>query len=468
MKRRTMIHGLGALAAAAGADATLGRLDLIGAALAAAKTAPSDYRALVCLFLFGGNDGFNLLVPMDAARYTPYANARGDLSVPIANLLPIEPDAPAGAPLGLNPGVPALRDLFAAGRLSFISDVGTLVEPTERSGYFSGQTRLPPQLYSHNDQQEEWMRGSANNLDAEGWGGRVADLLHAAHNSGTVPMNVSLFGSNLLQVGRSLASYDLTVDGVVPLMGFQPFLPRVAARRQAFNALLALVAPTSGSGHPHLMVREYARRQRQARELEGVVTGALNQAPAFAAPFPNGNLLAMQLRQIARLIAVGPSLGLSRQIFFAGLGGFDTHAAQATDLPPLLATLNGALGWFDAALGELGARGRVTTFTASDFGRTLTRNQTGTDHGWSNHQLVMGGAIRGRRVFGTLPDFAAGGPRDAGEGRLIPTTSSDQLHASLATWLGVAAPDLATVFPNLSNFPGGALPLFAESGHRAP
>ena len=463
MKRRELLQGLGALAAGAGVTGTLGRLDLIGSAVAGSAVAgtASDYRALVCVFLFGGNDGFNLLLPMDAARYQPYAAARGDLAVPLASLLPLNVDSTTPVSVGVNPGVPALRDLFDAGRLSFVSDIGTLVQPTDRESYFSGQAELPPQLYSHNDQQEEWMRGSANNVDAEGWGGLVADLIGGVHNSGVVPMNVSLSGANLLQVGRSAASYDMTVDGVVPLMGFQPFLPRTAAKRQAFEALAALAAPNSGSGHPHMMVREFARRQRRARELEGVVTQALAQAPAFAAPFPTNNLLAAQLRVIARMISVAPQLGLNRQIFFAGLGGFDTHAAQANDHPPLLAALNGALGWFDAALGERGMRDRITTFTASDFGRTLTRNQTGTDHGWASHHLVMGGAVRGRRVFGALPDFSPGGSRDAGEGRIIPTTASDQMHAALARWLGVAAPDLSIVFPNLVRFPAGPLPLFA-------
>ncbi len=462
MKRRELLRGLGALAVGAGLSGTFGRLQLIGSAAAATSgTAPDDYRALVCVFLFGGNDGFNLLVPMDAPRYQSYAAARGDLAVPLASLLPLNVDSATPVSVGVNPGVPALRNLFDAGRLSFVSDIGTLAQPTDRDSYFNGQAELPPQLYSHNDQQEEWMRGSANNVDAEGWGGRVADLIDSAHNSGVVPMNVSLSGANLLQVGRSAASYDMTVDGVVPLMGFQPFLPRTIAKRQAFDALAALAAPNAGSGHPHMMVREFARRQRRARELEGVVTQALAQAPAFATPFPGNNLLAAQMRVIARMISVAPQLGLNRQIFFAGLGGFDTHAAQANDHPPLLAALNGALGWFDAALGELGLRERVTAFTASDFGRTLTRNQTGTDHGWASHHLVMGGAVHGRRVFGSLPDFSPGGARDAGEGRLIPTTASDQMHAALASWLGVAAPDLATVFPNLARFPAGLLPLFA-------
>jgi uncharacterized protein (DUF1501 family) len=397
---------------------------------------------------------------MDSGRYQPYAAARGDLSVPLANLMALNVDSPSPISIGVNPGVSALRDLFHAGRLSFVSDIGTLVQPTDRAGFLAGTTALPPQLFSHNDQQEEWMRGSANNIDAEGWGGRVADLLSNVHNTGSVPMNVSLFGSNLLQVGRSVASYDLTVDGVVPLLGFENTLPRVAAKRQAFDALVSLAAPASGSGDPHMMVREIARRQRQARSLESVVTSALASAPAFAAPLPAGNPLAAQLRVIARMISVSQQLGLGRQIFFAGLGGFDTHAAQAQDHPPLLSWLNGAVNWFDAALGEIGARNNVTTFTASEFGRTLTRNQTGTDHGWSGHQLVMGGAIQGRRILGSLPDFQPGSARDAGEGRIIPTTSTDQLHAALATWMGVAAIDLPTVFPNLANFPAGPLPVF--------
>jgi uncharacterized protein (DUF1501 family) len=191
------------------------------------------------------------------------------------------------------------------------------------------------------------------------------------------------------------------------------------------------------------------------------VSSALASAPAFATPLPAGNPLAAQLRVIARMISVGQDLGLGRQIFFAGLGGFDTHAFQGRDHPPLLSGLNAAVNWFDAALGEIGAREHVTTFTASEFGRTLTRNQTGTDHGWSSHQLVMGGAIQGRRILGSLPEFQPGSARDAGEGRIIPTTSTDQLHAALATWMGVGAGDLPTVFPNLANFPAGPLAIFS-------
>lgn len=404
-----------------------------------------DYKALVGVFLFGGNDSFNNIVPSSDTEYNVYAQSRQNLAIPQSVLLPINPVTPDGATYGFHPAMTEMRDLFESGHLAVIANIGTLIEPVTKDSYNAKSVTLPPQLFSHNDQQQEWQ--SANRLGPlkkTGWAGRIADLLDSANANQDLSMNITTFGNNLWQVGDGVIPYSIGTQGAVTLSGLFSGSSRQNRRRQAFEFLL-------NKTHAHLFEGEYARIQRRAMGLADSINTALASLPALTTVFPATNLAA-QLQMVARLIGVRGDLGVSRQVFFVGTGGYDTHDDQETRQPVLLQTLSQALAAFYSALSELSVGSSVTTFTMSDFGRTLTSNGDGTDHAWGGHQFVMGDAVAGRDIYGTMPSLAIGGPDDTRGGRIIPTIAVDQYGATLGRWFGVTEPELDQVFPNLANF----------------
>lgn len=421
----------------------LGALSGMGAASALAATASSSYRALVCVYLYGGNDAFNLIVPTDSSGYALYRTARPNIALANGDLLPITPRTADGHRYGLHPAMPELKTLFDNQRLAVVANLGSLLTPTTKADYQANRN-LPPQLFSHSDQTDQWMSVQTGSLQRTGWGGRLGDLLQAGNVANGLSMNISIDGNNLFQTGSTVVPYSISPGGVEDYYYLGQYDP--AARLAAFQALL-----DQGAASSNLLERQSAAAVTQSRALGSLLSSALAGAPALATAFPD-SYFAQQLQMVARLISVRSQLGAKRQIFFVTLGGFDTHDGQLDQQAQLYAQLSQALSAFYAATVELGVADAVTTFTESDFGRTLSNNDDGTDHGWGSHHLVMGAAVRGGDLYGRMPDLTLGGPDDADAGRMIPSTSIDQYAATLGSWLGASSPDLATLFPNLSRF----------------
>lgn len=434
-------------AAAGGVACALGHTPGTVWAQVAGSGGFSDYKALVCLFLFGGNDSWNMFVPTGSAEYSAYARSRGagtasSLALDAASLLPV-----AGAPYGFHPAMTGVRGLFDTGRAAVLANVGPLVRPTTKAQYQTPGHELPPQLFSHNDQQAQWhsLRGRA--VLRSGWAGRVADILAGDTAGQQLALNVSLSGQTFFQAGEQATPYVMGATGPAAFLGHGD-TGTALSRRQAFEAIVA-------AGDPTVYGRSFAAVQGRALQFAGRVNAALAGAHAFEA-LPDGtglSSLATQLRTVAKMISARDTLGMSRQVFFVSTGGFDTHDNQNDDQPGLLANVSDAVSRFDAALREIGMDGSVTLFTHSDFGRTLTSNGDGSDHAWGGVQLIVGGAVRGGTVYGDYPLLEIGSELDVGGGRFIPTTSADQYAATLARWFGVPDGRLAEVAPHLANFP---------------
>ncbi|HYE18510.1 MAG TPA: DUF1501 domain-containing protein [Tepidisphaeraceae bacterium] len=428
-----------AACAAVGATAvtsTVADLRMINAVSAA--TNPADYKALVCLFLFGGNDGNNLVVPTDSTSYGQYAAARGGLALGTGQLAAINPAVSDGHSYGMHPACPEIAQLFNSGKAALVFNVGSLVVPTTKTQFQAQSVPLPAQLFAHSEQQVQWQTSIPDRLGRSGWGGRAADLLNSMNGSASVSMNISINTSNVFQVGNQVTPYTVSQNGSVGL----PWT--TGTRLQAVKDLL-------DQPHPNLYEDTYAKTTRRAIDNDALLSGALGAAAPFTTPFPSGGLAA-QLKMIARLIAARGTLGHSRQIFFASVGGYDLHGTQAGAHHDLLRELSTSLKAFYDCTVELGVASQVTTFTASDFGRTLQTNGTGSEHGWGNHQIVMGGAVRGQRTYGVFPNMAINGPDDTGQGRWIPTISVDEYSATMAKWFGVSPTNMPIVFPNIARF----------------
>ncbi|XOV82006.1 MAG: DUF1501 domain-containing protein [bacterium] len=400
-----------------------------------------DYRALVCILLAGGADSNNILVPIDDARYASYAAGRADLALPQSSLLPLRQTG--NYEYGVHPGMVEVQQLFDAGNLSFVANIGPLVQPTSRSQYDSASVPLPLGLFSHSDQIAVWQTAAAGSRINTGFGGRLADLVTREVPAGPVSMNISMSGTNLFQTGNQVASYAIDVnDGVRTLAGY------AEADNQVFTrALDALVNQT----YADPFRRTYADQLRQAMTTSNNLDAILSAAPAVNVPFSTGEL-SRALEQVAQLISVRTQLGATRQTFFITIGGWDHHDEVLNNQARMLPEISRGLGEFYAATQTLGLAENIVTFTISDFGRTLTSNGRGSDHGWGGHNLIMGAGVAGGTVFGQYPDLSLGSELDLGRGRFLPTTSIDEFYAELALWFGVPAENLSSVLPNISAF----------------
>ncbi len=440
--------------------ATLGRLEL---AQAASRT--SDYRALVCLYLYGGNDSYNMVVPRTASAHALYAAARPAIAMRREQLLPLEPGAGGmGIEWGLHPAMPELADLFHRGHAGLVANMGPLVVPTTADDYRQQRVPLPPELFSHVDQQAHSMSLGSEVEARPGWGGRLADRLAerlaANRDANGLPPSLSLSGANAWQNGSAGGLYTLGSTGVTRLDATLRSDPsaRWTTRRDAFNALLDL-----GARDGSTFVRESARTTRRARDFAESVNAAIEQvSPATAFP---ATTLGSSMRTIARVIGARRALGQTRQVFFVGFGGWDTHDNMLEDHPILLSTVSQALGAFHRATVELGVADAVTTFTMTDFGRTLNNNGDGTDHGWGGHGWVLGGDVLGGRFHGAMNEYALGAATDVGRGRMVPTTSVDALAAAMSRWMGLEEHDVRELFPRLGALESarGALSLFGAA-----
>lgn len=401
-----------------------------------------DYKALVCVFMFGGNDSFNMVVPNTLAEYNAYAQSRQNLAVAKEDLLPINPvsSAPGSEPFGLHPAMTSLQQMFETGTASIVANVGPLIEPTTKDQFFNQSVALPPQLFSHNDQQDQWLSLRGKTPSKTGWAGRMADLIRSNVAGQQMATNASLFGSSTFQAADETVAYVMGPGGPQQFEGFTP------EQRAAFLRIV-------DADYDSIYERGFAAVQRRAIDAADTVTAAINspEAQAVSTIFPQGQL-GTQLQTVARLIASRDQLQMQRQIFFVATGGFDSHDNQNADQPGLLANISESIAAFHAATVEIGVDTSVTTFTQSDFGRTLTSNGDGTDHAWGGNQIVAGGAVNGRDIYGNFPELQIGGPDDVGGGRMIPTTSADQFAATLAKWFGIPDVDLDIVAPHIDNF----------------
>jgi uncharacterized protein (DUF1501 family) len=442
--RRNFLKGLGC--GALSATPLLGTLAHLGSVTtAAAQSMPpgNDYRALVCILLAGGNDSYNMIVPHELGEYADYLSARSDLALDRDELLVVSPPG-VGRDFGFHPSMSEAKAIFDAGRLAVVNNVGTLVEPVTLATIDSGAARLPLGLYSHSDQIRQWQTSVPDDREALGWGGRMADLLGGFNSTSEISMGISLSGSNDLQAGVTTREFAITNDGSTGIIGFGDSDPVLALRETAIRSMI-------DRQYKNLLELAFAETLSGGIRNDEVFSASISGAPDLD-PFFSAAPLSQSLRMISETIAVRESLGMRRQTFFVLVGGWDHHDEVLAAQAPMLAGVSRALSEFDAALGSLGVRDEVTTFTISDFGRTLTSNGRGSDHGWGGNALVMGGAVKGGDFYGTPPPLYPGNELDTGRGRLIPTLSTDEYFAELALWFGVSVGDLDSVLPNIGRF----------------
>jgi uncharacterized protein (DUF1501 family) len=456
VSRRAFLRRAGALSMMGSAAPWALNLSAMADAAAATSTvaAGNDYKALVCVFLNGGNDHANTIVPVDAASHAIYSTARGGLALPLSSLqaTALSPTRalPDGRQLALAPSLAPLKPLFDSGKMAVLLNIGPLIQPTTLDEFEGNRVPLPPKLFSHNDQQSVWQSYAQEGAPA-GWGGHLGDVFMAGNGKSAFTC-VNVAGNAIFLSGDTVAPYILNPYGPFPLQAANGWMYGSPACSELFKRVV------TQPGSSHVMAQMHAQTMRRAIDAQADLSAALASAPTLSTTFDPSNSLAVQLNMVARMVSVRKTLGLRRQVFFVSLGGFDTHDSLTAQHPALLGKVAQALKAFSDALTELGVAEQVTTFTASDFGRTLSSNGDGSDHGWGAHHLVLGGAVRGGRFYGSLPEPGLKGPQDAGQGRLLPTMAVDQLAGALAGWMGVSANDQrALIAPHLSAFDGGVL-----------
>ena len=445
---------------AAGATATtlVSTAASLGAMQTAAAQAAPEYRAMVCILLAGGNDSYNMVVPTEAGEYAAYAGIRSDLALPAAQLLPLSLGDLGGRSFGLHPNMGRLATLVNRGDAALVANVGTLLEAFDPVAVENGTAELPLGLFSHADQIAQWQTARPDQRTSEGWAGRIADLMQPG-NSGGVPMNISLSGTNTFQSGQQSSEFSVNAegDGSVSVNGYGEDSDFGRFRTQTFDQLLNV-------SRSQPLRREFAARFRSAIDTNSAFSEAMTSVPPLATAF-SANPLSQSLRQIARVIGVRDLLGATRQTFYITFGGWDHHDEVLVNQSQMLPIVSNGLAEFRDALVELGVFDAVTTFTISDFGRTLTSNGRGSDHGWGGHHVVMGGSVNGARLFGDYPVLDPASPLDVGRGIYAPTVSTDEYFADLALWFGVSEADLGLVLPNVRRFvptgSGAPLGLFA-------
>jgi uncharacterized protein (DUF1501 family) len=448
-------------ACALGGMAMASSLDTFGVVHALTPQSATDYRALVCVFLNGGNDGNNMF--LDLNQYNAYSTARAaaQLALPQANFLPVSPVS--GGSFGFHPNLPELQTLFNSGKLAVLCNNGPLVEPLTRTTYQNGTGKKPLQLFSHSDQVGLYQTAIANSVSQTGWGGRLADKTLGLNGPATFPSNISIAGVNLYLTGidtRQLAVADsnTTLANVLQLNSAP------GASGTEVNSRLASFHELRTFDNNFKLIKAASDIRSSSIQTDNALSSV---NPNLNTAFPNTSL-GRQLKQVALLIKASTDLTLpvpidmKRQIFFTQLGGFDTHSGQLNGQGTLLQQVSQAISAFYSATVELGLQDKITLFTMSDFSRTLQPSGSGaaavgSDHAWGNHQFIVGGSVLGHTLYGTYPNLAPGGPDDTDggaspRGRWIPTTSIEQYAATLASWYGLSSADLTAVFPLIGHF----------------
>lgn len=442
-------------------------INLATVGAAAAQNNASDYKALVCLFLYGANDHFNTVLATDSSSWQQYqtirtTNEAGSIALPAVGntggVIGITPKTmQSGRSFALHPNLTGIKNLFDNGRAAIIANVGPLVMPTTLAQYKAGSVKLPPKLFSHNDQQSLWQAYAPEGA-AYGWGGRMGDMM-AASNSNPIFTAISASGNAVFLAGRNVNQYQVSASGAVPIAGISGTL---YGSSTAANSLRSIITGDSSN----YFQKEQSAITNRAISAQSLLSPAMAIAGNGGVPNPTqylnpntnalaNNALATQLQTVARIIAGRNTLGAKRQVFFVSIGGFDTHDAQRSLQADLLARVSHAISYFDTTLGSLmgsDMRNQVTLFTASDFGRTFTSNGDGTDHGWGSHHFIVGGAVKGSDIYGSFPITGLKHSQDVGSGSLLPQFSVDQYGATLANWFGLSTTQINDIFPNIVNF----------------
>lgn len=412
----------------------------INAMMSAAPPPPfGDYKAIVCLFLHGGNDSYNMLVPNTPSEYGHYSDTRSNLALLQPDLLSI-----GSGDFGLNPSLPGVRDMYNTGDLAFLANVGTLVQPTTVGEYYGGTANLPLGLFSHLDQYKHWQSCRPNKRVTKGWGGYMADLLGYTNSNERISMNVSLSGTNIFQNGEMTIPFSMNYNGPTLPTNHTNIYGRNPDRREAMDSILNYTFSDP-------FQNTYANTLHQSIESAEEFKNAVDAIPDFSTTFSD-HRLSNEFKMIAKTIAARDTLGFERQIFFVRYGGWDHHDQLLTEQAVKLNVVNDALVEFKNVLNELGVFSNVTTFVGSEFARKLLSNGNGSDHGWGGNVMVMGGNVNGGNVYGSYPSLEIGSPNYLNGGIMVPTTATDSLFSELALWYGVEPSDLTTIFPNLGNF----------------
>lgn len=417
----------------------------------------NDYKALVCILLAGGNDSFNMLVPTTNSAYNEYAVTRSNLALAQNSLLGLN-GTTGGQTYGIHPAMPEVQTLYNSGRLGFISNVGTLINPITKTQYENQSANLPLGLFSHADQIQQWQTSIPQSRTAVGWGGRMADILSSMNSNQNISMNISLSGTNVFQAGNNVVEYTINPSGTGSIglrnddeADFYSTLRTGAVKSMMENQYQDIFRKTYAG------ITKNAQDSHQ--QFSAAIT-AVNQAPPFTTAFSTSNL-SQSLQMVAKTIAARNTLGMSRQTFFITFGGWDHHDEVLNAQNTMLAVVSKALSEFNDAIQQMSLQDQVTTFTISDFGRTLTSNGNGTDHAWGGNVMVMGGSVNGGKIYGQYPSLALNGNLMVDESIIIPTTSCDEYFAELALWFGASTSQLSSILPNIGNFysPSASLPI---------
>lgn len=457
MKKISRRQFLGQAACAGMGSATFlssfNSLSLINKLIGTSLTPPNDYKALVCILLAGGNDSYNMLVPRGNAEYNEYAATRADLALPLSGLLPINPNTNTGKDFGVHPSMPGVQQLFEMGKLAFLANAGTLVEPIPNAtAFFSNTVQKPLGLYSHSDQIQQWQTSIPQSREAIGWAGRMADILQSQNTNQNISMNISLAGRNVFQAGNTVMEYSISNQGD-GVQGIVPVVPTWYSNSGYLNRL-------RNDAIKDLSTEVYANVFQQT--LGSLTNQTLDTFEAFKnavstvqlnTPF-SSHYLSQNMRMVTRVIAAREALGMQRQTFFMTFGGWDHHNEVLDNQLYMLGVLSTAISELFSGLQEIGMQDNVTLFTISDFARTLTSNGNGSDHAWGGHAIIAGGAVNGKEIYGSYPDlYLSNNPLVVSpRGNLIPTTSTDEYFAELALWFGVSPNDLQLILPNIGQF----------------
>ncbi len=409
----------------------------------AVTSGDEDYKALVCIMLGGGNDSYNMVIPTDNEHYKEYAESRSNNAIPQNELLKINPTLYKNRELGFHPVAPELLTLFEEGKLAVVSNVGTLVERVTKTRYESGAVKLPMGLFSHADQDKQWLTSIPQTNASTGWGGRLSDMVQSANTNQDISMNISLSGKNVFQLGKESVEYTILPTGSIGIEGYDGPSALDQIKTTAINSLME-------KQYQDVFKQSYADVITASQRTHELFSEAVKDSK-ISTPFSESGL-SQRLKMVARTMQVREKLGAKRQTFFMRFDGWDHHDELLNNHGGMLGVVSKAMSEFQAALEELELKDSVTTFTVSDFARTLTSNGNGTDHAWGGNVLVMGGKVKGKEIYGDYPGLALNGDIMLKGGVVIPQISTDEYFTELALWYGASRGDLEMLFPNVNRF----------------